>query len=40
MASDRVYTMNLSDDGEGMVPISRNPSTSFIKRSAINPKKM
>lgn len=30
-ATDRVNTMNLSDDGEGMVPIHDNPSTSFMK---------
>ena len=30
MASDPVHTMNLSDDGEGMVPLHDNPSTSFI----------
>jgi hypothetical protein len=29
MASDQVHTMNLSDDGEGMVPLGDNPSTSF-----------
>src|SRR5210317_2439045 len=29
MASDQVNTMNLSDDGEGMVPLHDNPSTSF-----------
>ena len=40
MASDKVYTMNLSDDGEGMVPISQNQSTSFIKNEAqIQPEK-
>jgi len=40
MASDQVYTMNLSDDGEGMVPISQNQSTSFIKNEAqIQPEK-
>lgn len=31
MATDQVHTMNLSDDGEGMVPIHDNPSTSFMK---------
>ena len=31
MALDQVNTMNLSDDGEGMVPIHDNPSTSFMK---------
>jgi hypothetical protein len=40
MASERVYTMNLSDDGEGMVPISQSQSTSFIKNEAhIQPEK-
>jgi hypothetical protein len=29
MASDQVHTMNLADDGEGMVPLHDNPSTSF-----------
>src|SRR5210317_1908238 len=29
MASDQVHTMNLADDGEGMVPLNDNPSTSF-----------
>jgi hypothetical protein len=29
MASEQVNTMNLSDDGEGMVPLHDNPSTSF-----------
>src|SRR5210317_1559154 len=29
MASDPLHTMNLSDDGEGMVPLHDNPSTSF-----------
>lgn len=29
MASDQVNTMNLSDDGEGMVPLNDNPSVSF-----------
>lgn len=31
MATDQVNTMNLSDDGEGMVPLQDNPSTSFMK---------
>ena len=40
MASDRMTTMNLADDGEGMVPISQNQSTSFIKNEAqIQPEK-
>ena len=29
MASDQVNTMNLADDGEGMVPLNSNPSVSF-----------
>ena len=29
MASDQVNTMNLADDGEGMVPLNTNPSVSF-----------
>src|SRR6056300_1369116 len=29
MASDQVHTMNLADDGEGMVPLNDNPSTPF-----------
>ena len=29
MASDQVNTMNLADDGEGMVPLNDNPSVSF-----------
>ena len=40
MASEHVFTMNLSDDGEGMVPISQNQSTAFIKNEApIQPEK-
>ena len=30
MASDQVNTMNLADDGEGMVPLNDNPSVAFI----------
>lgn len=29
MASDQVNTMNLADDGEGMVPLNDNPSVAF-----------
>jgi hypothetical protein len=29
MASEQVNTMNLSDDGEGMVPLNDNPSVAF-----------
>jgi len=31
MSSEQVHTMNLADDGEGMVPLQDNPSTSFMK---------
>ena len=31
MATEQVHTMNLSDDGEGMVPLHDNPSTSFMQ---------
>jgi|TARA_B110000240_G_scaffold108864_1_gene122445 hypothetical protein len=31
MATGQVHTMNLSDDGEGMVPLHDNPSTSFMQ---------
>ena len=34
MASEQVFTMNLSDDGEGMVPINQNQSTNFVKNDA------
>lgn len=30
MSTDRTVTMNLSDNGDGMVPIHNNPTTSFI----------
>ena len=30
MATDQVYTMNLSDDGDGMVPLTDKPSTAFV----------
>lgn len=29
MASDQVNTMNLADDGDGMVPLNDNPSVAF-----------
>ena len=29
MASEHVNTMNLADDGEGMVPLQDNPSVAF-----------
>jgi hypothetical protein len=29
MASEHVNTMNLADDGEGMVPLNDNPSVAF-----------
>jgi len=39
MASDQVHTMNLSDDGEGMVPLHDNPSTSFTPEKNMSQKK-
>ena len=36
MASDRMTTMNLADDGEGMVPLTDKPSTSFVPNQAYN----
>ena len=42
MASDRMTTMNLADDGEGMVPlVSNKPSNAFVPSQAYNqPEKM
>jgi hypothetical protein len=37
MASDRMTTMNLADDGEGMVPLTDKPSTAFVPNQAFNP---
>lgn len=39
MASEQVNTMNLSDDGEGMVPINQNPSTSFTPEKNVSQSK-
>jgi len=36
MASDRMTTMNLADDGEGMVPLTDKPSTAFVPNQAYN----
>src|SRR5210317_257056 len=36
MASDQVNTMNLADDGEGMVPLNQNPSTSFTPEKNVS----
>ena len=36
MASDRMTTMNLADDGEGMVPLTDKPSTAFVPNQAHN----
>ena len=37
MASDRMTTMNLADDGEGMVPlVSNKPSNAFVPSQAYN----
>lgn len=32
MASDQVSTMNLSDNGDGMVALNDNPSTNFVSK--------
>ena len=41
MASDLMTTMNLADDGEGMVPLTDKPSTAFVPiKRTINLKKM
>jgi hypothetical protein len=34
MADTRVTTMNLSDNGEGMVPLNSNPTTTFRQNEA------
>lgn len=39
MASEHVNTMNLADDGDGMVPIQDNPSTSFTHEKNIHQSK-
>jgi hypothetical protein len=39
MASEHVNTMNLADDGDGMVPIQDNPSTSFAHEKNIHQSK-
>lgn len=35
MASDQVSTMNLSDNGDGMVPLNDNPTTNFVNRESV-----
>jgi hypothetical protein len=30
MSSDNMVTMNLSDNGDGMVPLNNNPTTTFV----------
>ena len=39
MASDRMTTMNLSDDGEGMVPLQDNPSVAFTPEKNVGQSK-
>ena len=39
MASEHMNTMNLADDGDGMVPIQDNPSTSFTPEKNIRQSK-
>ena len=39
MASDQVNTMNLADDGEGMVPLNDNPSVSFTPEKNVSQSK-
>jgi len=40
MATDhQVHTMNLSDDGDGMVPLYDNPSTSFTPEKNVGQSK-
>ena len=39
MASDQVNTMNLADDGDGMVPLNSNPSVSFTPEKNVSQKK-
>ena len=39
MASDQVNTMNLADDGEGMVPLNTNPSVSFTPEKNVSQSK-
>ena len=34
MASPQVSTLNLSDNGDGMVPLNINPTTSFVNNEA------
>jgi|TARA_B100001142_G_scaffold125016_1_gene126860 hypothetical protein len=36
MASPQVNTLNLSDNGDGMVPINTNPTTSFVNNHPEN----
>ena len=39
MASDQVNTMNLADDGDGMVPLNSNPSVSFTPEKNVRQSK-
>ena len=35
MATEQVNTMNLSDNGDGMVPLHDNPSTAFTREKNV-----
>jgi hypothetical protein len=40
MATENVITMNLADNGDGMVPLNNNPTTTFRQNEAyIQPEK-
>jgi hypothetical protein len=39
MASPQVNTMNLADDGEGMVPLNDNPSVAFTSEKNVSESK-
>jgi hypothetical protein len=39
MASDQVHTMNLADDGEGMVSLNDNPSVAFTPEKNVRENK-
>jgi hypothetical protein len=39
MASEQVNTMNLADDGEGMVPLNDNPSVAFTPEKNVSQSK-
>jgi len=39
MASDQVHTMNLADDGDGMVSLNDNPSVAFTPEKNVRENK-